>query len=351
MMAAEIPTQKRGIPVKEKLDRFLNKILQEKHIAGFSLAITDRHQVLYSGGFGLMDAEQASSATQAETIYRIASITKIVTGMVILKLWEENRLSLTEPVITYIPWLREIPNWKKDITLTHLLSHTAGLPVEYTPDGPRDEGLLEESLKKELLEIPEIPDEENRGYLYSNLGIRLASLAAQNVTGKPYSVLAREYVLDPLGMTQTDFDRKKLWECPVSFPHTYGDGGFEVSHYIMENAVRLAAGGLSSNVLDLSKLARCILNEGKPVLSAPGMAEMQQQHARVAEGRGYGLTTQIFAYPDGVLYGHLGNAYPYGGSLLVDMEKGIGVCLLMNTFDDGLRTELTKEIFALLKEE
>ncbi len=341
--------------MKEKLDAFLNKILQEKHIAGFSVAITDRHQVIYTGGFGLMDAEQASAVTEAATIYRIASITKIVTGMVILKLQEENRLSLSQPVTTYIPWLRNIPNWNEDITLTHLLSHTAGLPAEYTPDGPRDEALLEESLKKELMEIPEIPHGD-RDFLYSNLGIRLASLAAQKVTGEAYSRLAQKYVLEPLEMAQTTFDLKKMsTPYTLSFPHTYGNGGFEVSHYIMENAVRLAAGGLYSNVLDLSKLARCILNEGKNdrgdrVLSAESMAKMRRQRAQVAEGRGYGLTTQSFQYDHGVLYGHLGNANPYCGSLLVDMGKGIGICLLMNTFDDALRTELPKQIFALLKE-
>lgn len=334
--------------MKRELDALLNKVLQEKHIAGFSVAITDRHQVIYSGGFGVTDVERGLP-TEPATIYRIASITKIVTGMVILKLCEENRLSLSQPVTAYIPWLRNIPSWKEDIALAHLLSHTAGLPVEYTPDGPRDESLLEESLRKELMEIPDIPD-GNREFLYSNLGIRLASLAAQKVTGESYSRLAKKYVLDPLGMAQTTFDLKKMTApYTLSFPHTYCDGAFEVSHYIMENAVRLAAGGLYSNVLDLSKLARCILNEGKSVLSAESMAQMRRQRAQVAEGKWYGITTQVFQYTDGLLIGHLGNANPYCGSLLVDMEKGFGICLLMNTFDDALRTELPMEILAFLK--
>ncbi len=331
--------------MKAMLDQQLKNTLLENHIAGMSVAVTDAENLLYANGFGADSLDRPEISASAESLYRVASITKIVTGMVLMKLCEAGKLSLDQPVSAYVPWLH-MDGAEQEITLRHLLSHTAGLPREYNPDGPREEDALGEALRRELGESALLTKPEECRHLYSNLGIRLASYIAQQVTGKPYSQLARELVLEPLGMSRSTFDLRAAATYPLSLPHEEGCA----RHYIKENAARLAAGGLYSNVLDLAKLARCLLHEGQPVLNRESFLEMTKPHHNPQEEVAYvyGLTIQHFDFGSRQVFGHLGNANPYTSSLLVDPKAGIGVVLLMNTYCPTLRTELPKLIFDLV---
>ena len=186
------------------LDEKLEQILNENKIAGMSVAITDREKIVYDRGFGIINAEHPEIMTTSDTVYRMASVTKIITGMTILALAEKGVLDIDVPVKNYIPWLtlsRE--GAAEQITLRSLLSHTSGLPKGSLTEGSRDEDTMEQSLK-ELLPGCEISDEGN--FKYSNIGVSLAGLIASVVTGKTYSELASELVLKPLGMDVSTYD-------------------------------------------------------------------------------------------------------------------------------------------------
>ena len=204
------------------------------------------------------------------------------------------------------------------------------------------------------LELATLPHEGV--HVYSNWGIRLASHVAEVVTGKPFTALARELVLDPLGMKKSTFDIREAITYPISLPHEEDENGnLYVYHRIKENAARMAAGGLYSNVEELCLLARCLLNEGKNdagerVISPESVAEMRRAHA-VSDpktGDAYGLTMRLHNYGGRVLSGHLGSAPPYAGSLWVDPISGYGVITELNTQRDPLRFEIAEMIFAEL---
>ena len=332
--------------IEQRIQKVVLEMFQQNRIAGMSVAVTDRKRVLFASGFGVDSVERPHISASAESVYRIASITKMVTGTVLMKLAEEKRLDLDVPVKQYVPWLAfSDPAIAPRMTLRHLLSHTAGLPAEYTPNGPRDEAALEPSLREALFDLPfhALPGENV--YLYSNWGIRLASLAAEKITGRPFSELAREWVLEPLEMNLTTFDLRQAATYPLSLPHEEDEeGNLRVVHYINENAARLAAGGLYSNVFDLAKFARFLLNNGKndggeTVLKPESVAMMRRLHAvsDAFRGDGYGLTTVLRKYRDRHLIGHMGSAPPYALSLFCDPRSGYGVITLMNTQRDELR--------------
>jgi CubicO group peptidase (beta-lactamase class C family) len=342
--------------MNELLNNKLDEILKKEKVAGMCVAITDRNKLIYKNGFGVESTFRPEVPTHPDALYKIASITKVVTGLCIMKLCEDGILSLDTPVGDYVPWLKLENEAEKMITLHHLLSHTSGLPKEYTPDGPREESALEESLKNELngVKLCSMPDDRN--YLYSNLGIRLASYIAEQKTGKPYSYLAREYVLNPLGMTRSTFDLRNAATYPLSLPHEDFNDSLLCDHYIKENAARLAAGGLYSNTEELSMLARCILNggksdRGKAIISPLAINEMTRPFSRIKDGviDYYGLTMMKKKYKDGFMIGHRGNASPYGSGLFCDMEKGFGVVVLMNTFRSHLRTEIPEMILEMIQ--
>ena len=138
----------------EHIRSYLQKILESEKIAGMAVAVTDRKGILFAEGFGVESIERPEVKVTAESLFRIASITKIVTGMTILSLVEEGKLSLDAPIKEIIPWLSlKDKHTEKFVTLGHLLSHTSGLPAEYTPEGPREESALEESLRKHFFSL------------------------------------------------------------------------------------------------------------------------------------------------------------------------------------------------------
>ncbi len=341
--------------MREILDKKLSQILNDNNIAGMSVTVTDRQKVIYSSGFGVESTERPDVPTLSDTLYRVASVTKMVTGLTVMKLCEDEVLDLDAPVSEYVTWLKLPRSSQCTMTLRMLLSHMAGLPQEYTPDGPREESALEDTLKEELSAVDMVSYPGEGKYLYSNLGIRLAAYIAELKTGKPYSILARELVLEPLGMHNSTYDLRVAATYPLSLPHDDVGGKLIPQHYIKENSARLAAGGLYSNTNDLSKLARCILNDGKSdsgthVVSKNTLCEMLTpvSIARNDGVDGYGLTMMTNNYKDGVMVGHLGDAHPYGASVFADRQKGMAVVTLMNTFRSDVRCQIPEMILGMM---
>ena len=335
----------------ETVKRYLKETLIKEKIAGMAVAITDRDKIIFAEGFGVESVERPEVAVTAKSLFRIASITKVVTGMTILSLVEEGKLSLDTRVKVVLPWLTLTDkNTEENVTLGHLLSHTAGLPAEYTPEGTREESALEPSLQAGLPNLPmQFPLGE--GFLYSNWGIRLASLVAEKVTGKFFTQLAHERVLNPLGMDRTTFDLHLAATYSICLPHTEENGEFRVFHNLQENAARQAAGGLYSNAEDLCRLARCLLNDGEKVLQKASIDEMKFPRGKPKAYDGYGITLFSHNGENGQVYFHPGSAPPYATSLYIHPTSGLGIVTLMNTQRDALRHTIPNTILAMLNKE
>lgn len=333
----------------EELERLLEDIRSENHIAGMAVAVTDREKILFARGFGVESIERPEVPVTADSLFRIASVTKLFTGVTILSLVDEGRLSLDEPVKKILPDLKLTDSVAAEtITLRQLLSHNAGLPAEYTPDGPLEESMMEQVLLEGIAKV-ELIAKPGECYLYSNWGIRLAALMAQRVTGKYFTQLVQERVIGPLGLKRTTFDLHVAASYPLCLPHTEENGHFRVFHRIQENATRHAAGGLFSNARELTGMVRLFLNEGvtdrgERILSRAMMDQMKTKHVRTKTFDFYGLTLLQSTYKGGSLFGHTGSAVPYASCLMFHPDSGLGVVVLMNTDRQNLRVEIVKQV-------
>lgn len=199
------------IPLERDVERFMSKW----DIRGLSLAVVRNDSLLFTKGFGLADSGTGEKM-EANTISRIASASKLVTAVAVMKLVEEGKLSLDRKVFgdgglleseNLDPYIRDLRIY--DITVEHLLRHRAGFtrgmgdPMFTTADIIRSNSLDKVPSAKELMKIVigrRLGYQPGSGSRYSNFGYLLLSLIIEEVTGKSYWDYVRENVLLPAGV-------------------------------------------------------------------------------------------------------------------------------------------------------
>ena len=336
----------------------LEQLRIRENIAGMSVAVTDREKVIYNQGFGFESAMRPEIPTCPDALYKIASITKTFTAIMILRLVEEGTLDLDLPIINYIPWLT-LSNEEsaKRMTLRHLLTHTAGMPPDiFLEEGSRDEDTIDAVVKATLPTFQNLPTAGECGYQYSSWGYNVIGTVASSITGNPLSVLMDEFVLKRLGTERTTFDYFVASTYPLSMPHRFvKDGTFRALHHQRFNTVYHAGAGLFSNTTDLCKLLRFFLNDGRTdsgeqLLTPDSLEQMTFPYNERTNSPGsyYGLGLFVNPHNAGVIYGHTGNYDPYNSSVFYSKEKGYGVVTLINSHATDARNTICKMVFDML---
>ena len=258
---------------------------------------------------------------------------------------------LYKPVKTYVPWLKlSCPEAEETMTLRHLLCHGSGLSGELRKDGPRDERYLEASLQEMLPEMKMFSLPGEGVFLYSNYGFVLASYIAQRVTGKVYSQLAKELVLNPLGMEHTHYHLGEIATYPLALPHRENDvGELYVQHKLSSVESRFGSGEVFSTPADLCKILRLLMNEGisdsgERILSENAVREMCKVQIVRDDGDHHGLGVHIRNFDGICLLGHTGWLPPYRASLFFDQEREIGIAITLNTDKPDIRDDIMREI-------
>jgi CubicO group peptidase (beta-lactamase class C family) len=331
------------------------ELMAEQGIPGLAVALVDKDQPLWIQGFGHIDDER-SAPVNADTIFSVQSMSKLFTATAVMQAVAVGRLDLDEPITTYLPGFtvhsafEEHP--ERRITLRMLLSHTAGFTHE-APIGnnneldPGDFDAHVRSISQTWLRFP-----VGTGYAYSNLGIDLAGFVLERVVGKPFPEVARESLLEPLGMGRSTFDRAAI---RASGNRAVGHAEPYPEPPLYEPMT--AAGGLYASAHDLAQFLRFQLNDGsidgRVVLGRKWLDEMRTvppQRAGAPAGYALGVVRHRWnTWPD--LLEHGGGGYGFLADLWWVPEVGIGIAVLTNSQDHQLQNELATSILAdLLRE-
>ncbi len=204
------------VPELTAFDQAIPPLLEKWKVPGAALAISDGGRLIYARGFGYADSEN-KIPVQPFSLFRIASISKTVTAVTIMKLVEEGKLNLDAKLGTILPDLTPLPGRTvdprvKDITIRQLLHHLGGWDRTKIPGG--DPALIHtQSLK--ALPSPPTPFDLARysissplsfapgaGYAYSNTGFTILGRVIEKVTGKKYEDYVRENVLGRMGVSE-----------------------------------------------------------------------------------------------------------------------------------------------------
>lgn len=315
------------------IERCIRAWMETYQIPGVAVAIIREKEVLYEQGFGLTCVEDGAMPVTQETLFRIASTTKMLVGIALMRLVERGTLALDLPISIYLPWLRlSQPGLEQQITLRHLLSHTSGLchfPADYTS---RDPGGLETFVRDYLPNYP-ILAPLGQVWLYSNSGISLAAYIAQAMTSIPFWDLMQKLVFDPLDMSRTTFDPLVAMTYPLALGHRRdNNGAWKVEHRFIQNTCFDPAGGAISTVHDLAHVALMFLSQGRynheQILSAETIRSMQTPQVKLwtLGEEGYGLTLAIERYKGLTLVRHNGggvSSYLSGFMLIPERRAAI----------------------------
>ncbi|HMW06226.1 MAG TPA: serine hydrolase domain-containing protein [Leptospiraceae bacterium] len=246
---------------REYLNRYIPKKMKEASIVGLSVsAVTDK-EVLFAKGFGYADEGNGKEAT-ADTIFRTASVSKIINLIITMKLVEEGKLNLDKDISQYLPELKlksRFPN-SKPITIRSILTHHSGLPSDrmkgfFSYDKTDSlEKLISETSGEYVSYPPEFI------YSYSNLGHSILGRIIEKVSGKTYAKVINEKIFQPFGMKNSFYE--VVPEKKNDFAKGYG--GIILKSEVNEPYLRdLPAGFLHSSVNDFSKVIQMFLNDGK----------------------------------------------------------------------------------------
>src|SRR5688572_7686047 len=180
---ARIEKLKDAYPVA---DSMLRKFVAENHIPGLAYGIVVDGKLVHTANFGYSDISKKIAVTSS-TMFRVASISKSVTAMAILKLRDEGKLSLDDPAAKYVVELagqRYPTTDAPEITIRHLLTHGAGFPVD-NPWGDRQLADSDKDLSELLKKKVSFSNAPGIAYEYSNLGFALLGKIVSVVSGKP----------------------------------------------------------------------------------------------------------------------------------------------------------------------
>ena len=312
-------------PKKDPIAAIMRTAIATKQTPSGVVVITRRGMPIYQKAFGHLRLFPQKIKAKTGSYYDLASLTKLYTATLIMRLHDAGIIDVYSPVASYLKEFKA-PD-KQNITVAQLLTHYSGLPAG-TPVNDYSAGAAEaiQRIAATSLTLP-----PGNTFLYSDLGPITAGYLAEQVTGKPLAQLLREYIFIPLGLRQTMTHPSIRFLQHVAAYDVDDDGN--IIHGRVHDPRAHALGGLAGNAgifataADVAKFAQIFLNNGKhrdsqflsPASIAAITTPQPGQANNAQRGIGFDINTQ-FSTPRGNFgpqsFGHTGFT---GTSVWIDL--------------------------------
>ena len=339
-------------PHTKKMERYLHNWMAENAIRGASIAIMKDQKLIYCKGLGWADKEKGIKA-EAGNIFRIASASKLITAIGIMKLVDDGKLQLSDKVFGPEGILSQFTDLGdkriKEITVRQLLDHTAGFsrrkgdPMFRTADIMKWEHLMTTPTADQLIDFQlrmKLRDKPGKNPQYSNIGYLILSRVIEEVSGQDYESYIQEHVLIPAGCydmhlannyyeerfpNEVKYYGNSSKDQIVSFD---GSGEKKLREYGGNNIRGLmGAGAWVASAAELMRLVASV--DGKPgvpdILSAKSVKEMK----RIRTKKDFALGWARFRPKDGSL---VRTGTMSGTSAFIELRKsGLSFVIITNT--------------------
>jgi len=315
------------------IDPIVQEAIRDGQIPGAVVLVGHDGQVIYRKAFGERSLEPRREAMTVDTIFDLASLTKVVaTTTAVMQLVQKGQIRVNEPVAKYIPEFAE--NGKEEITIRELLTHFSGLPPDLDLSQPW-EG-RETALRMAYAEKP-IYAPGSR-FLYSDVNFIVLGALVERVSGMSLQEYCEKNIFVPLKMTHTRFLPPVSW-LPKIAPTQYDEHDKMLRGVVHDPTVRRMGGvagqaGLFSTADDLAKFAQAVL-DGSTILSPLTVEKMttpqQPPTSEVLRGFGWDIDSPYSSNRGDLLpvgsFGHTGFT---GTSLWIDPTTRTYIIVLTN---------------------
>jgi CubicO group peptidase (beta-lactamase class C family) len=345
--------------VLNEVNSYVEEQFRKARIVGGSYAIISGDKVLEAKGIGYIDLKLKKKA-KPETVYAIASVTKVLTATAILQLHENGKLNINEPVQKYLPWFSFKDKEKsKKVTIAHLLTHSAGIN-RFEADGSifidekKSRNSIEEAVR--LLNNVEMQYEPGSKGQYCNTCYNTLGLIIEEVTGVNYDEYMKIFVYQPLGMNNTfygdELEKFTDKELAKEYSWLFGFRNTQLSNYRSFGKSQDPEGGVYTNVLDMAKYVSASLGYGSllkdDTLKKSYEGMLQTEHAAwlyTYSGFEAGNVSNKFTLYKG------GEGIGSSASIMMMPEEQMGVVLFIGESNSEPKQSIAKGMLQILMEE
>ncbi len=246
--------------VEKYVDEYFPNFLEKNHIPGAAFILVDKNGPLLIKGYGEHSFENGVAIQPDKHLFRIASITKTMTGLGVMKLVNEGKIDLDTDVNEYFTRFQIPDTFEQPITVRHLLQHNSGISDEFV--GLSFTDISERRSMGDFLEehVPQRFFPPGKYGSYTNRAFMLLGHMIEEVSGEPYEDWMSTHVFLPLGMKNTGFslsEQQKPWFTVGSF---YNDGEYQKQESV--DTISRPSGDAISTATDMGRYASMLLNNG-----------------------------------------------------------------------------------------
>jgi CubicO group peptidase (beta-lactamase class C family) len=337
----------------ETLSQQLEEKRKEFHIPGMAMAIVKNNKVIFAKGFGVRDLE-TQKPVKTDTVFAIGSTTKAFTATLISMLVDEGKMQWDDPITKYLPHLKfNLENKSDEITLRDMMSHQTGFTrfnLLYANGKVAREEILQEATKAE----PWAGFREK--FLYNNLMVSAAGVAAAKRVNTDWDSLLEERLLKPLAMKNTTSRYDVVHQnSKLSKGYMWLEEQGKHKKLTMHDVTNIGpAGAINSNVKDMAKWLKLQLAngkyKGKKIVSANQIKETRKPQIKIGSGVHYGLGWMLRNYKGKAMVAHDGSVEGYSAIVAMLPESDVGFVLLTNVTSTAMLGTSMNMVWQALEE-
>jgi CubicO group peptidase (beta-lactamase class C family) len=296
---------RRGPTDRAELETFIDGIMavhmKDKHIAGATISVVVDNQPFFSKGYGYADLAAKKPVDPDTTMFRIGSVSKLLTWTAVMQLAEAGKLDLDADINTYLKDFKIPPTYPQPITLKHLLTHTPGFEdvvIGLFARQPEKDKSLGELLSEQIPARVRPPGELAS---YSNHGTAIAGYIVSQVSGMPWEDYVEQKILEPLGMKHTLVRQPRADEMPAEMSKGYKFENGRHKEEGFEYIPLAPAGTIGASAGDMARFMIAHLQDGRfesaQILkeeTARRMRELLFTHDQRLDGMAYGFMRQSY---------------------------------------------------------
>lgn len=246
--------------VEQFADGFFEQPEIKESLAGAALVVVKDGKVLLKKGYGYADVDKKVPVDPDRTVFRVASISKVITATAVMQLAEQGKLDLNQDIAAYTGDVR-IPNLTgAPLTMKHLLTNATGFDYGDTSESSTNDLKREVPIKQYMLDnTPTVIRKPGDYYRYDNLGFTLQGYIVEQVSGQPFGAYVQKHIFEPLGMKNSSF--RLTPEITEGLAVPYNQLGEAMPDYATV-PTELPGGGMLTTGSDMAQFMMAHLNGG-----------------------------------------------------------------------------------------